>query len=349
MGVPPGAAEWWHGSVYLVVQPRLTAFSSRVSFAWLDVLIAGAAVAGTWIWTRPLAAAARGHRARAFGTAAGRSAVLASLAYLLFLGLWGSNYSRPPLSSRLAFEPARVGESAVRALAARTVAGLNDLHAQAHALPWRPVRDLPSGLGASFAETQRLLGASRVAIPAPPKRTLLGGYFRWASIAGMTDPFLLEVMITPDALPFEQPAILAHEWAHLAGFANESEAEFVGWLTCVRGGVQARYSAWLSLFPRLPEAARAEAARQLAAGPRADFAAIRERLRRASPAVTTVAWSGYDRFLRAHHVPDGIASYDGVVRLIAGTEFDEPWRPRLRPDARTGRGAANGPLPTAAP
>jgi hypothetical protein len=38
----------------------------------------------------------------------------------------------------------------------------------------------------------------------------------------------------PDLLPFEKPFVAAHEWAHLAGYADESEASFVGWLTCVR-------------------------------------------------------------------------------------------------------------------
>ena len=51
----------------------------------------------------------------------------------------------------------------------------------------------------------------------------------------MTNPFFLEVIINPDLLPFEQPFVLAHEWAHLAGYADESEANFVAWLTCVQG------------------------------------------------------------------------------------------------------------------
>jgi len=327
----PGAfAEWWYGAAYLPLQPHLTGFSSRVSFAWIDVLIVVAAAAAVGLWTRPLARAARGRRWRAVATAAWRTLVVASLAYLLFLALWGLNYSRPPLASRLAFDPARVDPAAVQRLAATTVAGLNGLYEEAHARRWPEASELPTTLGPAFAEAQRVLGTARLAVPAAPKRTLLGPYFRRAAVAGLTDPFFLEVMITPDALPFERPAILAHEWAHLAGYANESEAEFVGWVTCMLGDEQARYSGWVSLFPRFPGGVRAEAARALAAGPRADFAAIRERLQRASPTLTRIAWSGYDRFLRAHHVAEGVASYDMVVRLIAGTRFEEAWRPRLR-------------------
>ncbi len=60
-------------------------------------------------------------------------------------------------------------------------------------------------------------------------------YFRKAAIDGMTDPFFLEIILNPDVLPLERPFVLAHEWAHLAGYADESEANFVAWLTCIRG------------------------------------------------------------------------------------------------------------------
>ena len=51
----------------------------------------------------------------------------------------------------------------------------------------------------------------------------------------MTDPFFLEVIVNPDVLPIERPFVVAHEWAHLAGYADESEANFVAWLTCAHG------------------------------------------------------------------------------------------------------------------
>ena len=72
-------------------------------------------------------------------------------------------------------------------------------------------------------------------MPGRPEATLLGGYFHQAAIAGMTDPFFLETLIAPDLLDVERPFVIAHEWAHLAGYADESEANFVAWLTCRRG------------------------------------------------------------------------------------------------------------------
>jgi hypothetical protein len=43
-----------------------------------------------------------------------------------------------------------------------------------------------------------------------------------------------------------------------------------------------------------------------------------------------VAWTLYDRFLKANRVSEGIASYDAVVSLVVGTRFVRPWTPALK-------------------
>jgi hypothetical protein len=116
---------------------------------------------------------------------------------------------------------------------------------------------------------------------------------------------------------------MAHEWSHLAGFAHEAEAGFVGWRACLDGDVQAQYSGWMSVWPSLvsavPRAAREGLLQRLGPGPRADLRAVAARNARALPTVREAAWRGYDAYLKSQHVPEGLASYEGVVRLIAGT------------------------------
>jgi hypothetical protein len=334
--MPPSAADWWHAAFYARLQPRLTAWSGAVPVAWLDLLVVAAvvgslaALVGRWRGAGSIA-----RRAVAVAGWVTGLAVSAALGYLLFMGLWGLSYRRAPMSERLDFAPARVNAERMAAVAATAIDELNALHAEAHERGWPPAAELPARLGPAFAVAQRQLGASWDALPAAPKPTLFGPYLRAASISGLTNPFGLEVMITPDALPFEQPSILAHEWGHLAGYAHEAEAGFVGWLTCMRGDVPARYSGWLDLLPRLlrgvPPETRAQVSRRLGAGPRADYAAIATRAARASPTLTGAAWRGYDRFLRANRVPEGVTSYDAVARLVAGTAFGDDWTPALAP------------------
>jgi hypothetical protein len=40
-----------------------------------------------------------------------------------------------------------------------------------------------------------------------------------------------------------------------------------------------------------------------------------------------MAWGLYDRFLKANRVPEGVASYSGVVTLVLGTRFSPDWIP----------------------
>src|SRR5207245_5055093 len=139
-------------------------------------------------------------------------------------------------------------------------------------------------LAGAFAGVQRDLGSSRPARPGRPKPTLLDVYLRRAAVSGMTDPYFLETLVTGELLPVERPFVIAHEWSHLAGYADEGEANFVGWLTCVRAGEDAQYSAWLFLYEEIlftvSAEDRVELTNRLDPGPRADRRAVADRFRR---------------------------------------------------------------------
>src|SRR4030095_2552504 len=88
-------------------------------------------------------------------------------------------------------------------------------------------------LRGAFDRAQGFLTDAPRALPGRLKPTIYGPYFRWTSVDGMVNPFALEVMGNPDLLPLERPFVAAHEWAHLAGYADESEANFIGWVDLV--------------------------------------------------------------------------------------------------------------------
>jgi len=245
--------------------------------------------------------------------------------YLAFVMLWGFNYRRLPLEDKLQFDGEAVTPAAARSLAAVVVSRVNALHAQAHAIGWD---DDERSMAAAFASAEREAGASGTTVPGRPRYSVLDWYFRSAAVAGMTDPFFLETLVASDLLPFERPFVIAHEWSHLAGFADEGEANFVGWLTCLRGPVPAQYSGWLSLYAQLvgglPRRDRAEVEARLDAGPREDLRSLADRLaRNVNPTVSTAGWRVYDQYLKANRVEDGAASYARVVRLALGTTLGQ--------------------------
>ena len=328
----PGLVErWYSGRVYLQFQPLLTAVSNALPFAAFDVILMSTLAAVAWIVVAAIRGLRRGDRWRAVATAGVRVLVAAAALYLWFLAAWGLNYRRVPLLERLELAHDAPTAATVRALGRQAVDRLNALHGAAHASPWvDPWND--AELRQAFDVTQRHLGAATPAAPGRLKRSLLGFYFRWASVDGMVDPFALEVLANPDLLPVEKPFVAAHEWSHLAGYADESEASFAGWLTCVRAGAGAQYSAWLFLYWEVSGVLRPDERTDLAAalgpGPRADVAAVSERVRRGQlPRFRRVTWAAYDQYLKANRVEEGVRSYDAVITLLARARFEPGWVP----------------------
>ena len=314
-------------SVYLSLQNLLTPISSLIPIAFFDLLLVVSVVGLPWWWVRRLRAAGSDTRWRTVWQMSLNTITLTAAAYLVFLVVWGFNYRREPLTAKLDYEPQRVNSESLTVLAHEAVERLNGLHSEAHAQTWRELEELPTDLGPAFTRVQQDLGVRRTAVTGLPKPTLLTPYFRRAGVDGMISPFSLEVLVNATVLPFERPFVVAHEWAHLAGYANESEASFVGWLTCLSGDAAARYSGWVFLFPHLLRHVGAEQQeglwRELEAGPTDDFRAVFERASQAVPVVRNNANRVYDRYLRANRVDGGIASYGAVVNLVLGSTLGE--------------------------
>ncbi len=321
--LPAAVVEARYSSgLYLAFQPALTSLSNRISFALFDALVC--LVATAWLATAGLDLM-RGSLgwAQVLLRVVMRSAVWASVLYLAFLALWGLNYRREPLTRKLPFDASRVSPEHAQALLATTVDRLNALYAPAHRDGWA-ASPLDSPLPGGFARALRQVGVARPVEPGRPKSTMLDWYFRRAAVEGMTDPFFLETLVNADLLPFERPLIVAHEWAHLAGFADEGEANFIGWLACLRSGAADQYSGWLFLYGEaaraVPRGVRDQETARLAEGPRLDLTAVADRLRRqTNPRISAAGWRVYDRYLRANRVEAGTASYGQVVPLILGT------------------------------
>ena len=334
---PPTAVERLYSQgLYAFMQPWVTGATNQLPLALLDVLIV--AVGAGWLFATVRDIRRRRGWITAAVRGAARTVVLASALYLAFLALWGLNYRRVPLADKVRFDAAAISPAGARALAATAVDRVNALYESAHRGDAGAESAVDGRLAAALADVQRDLGARRSARPGVPKRTLLDIYFRRAAVDGMTDPYFLETLVAHDLLPFEQPIVVAHEWAHLAGYADESEANFVGWLTCVRAGNAPAYSGWLFLYGEIIftlGAADRGSLPELAPGPRADRRAIVDRFRRnVNPRLSTAGWIVYDRYLKANRVEAGAASYAEVVRLVLGTKFENGWTPVLKREGK---------------
>lgn len=328
--LPPQLVERrYAGWLYPAVQARLTSWSNGTAFALFDVLI-GVLVAGALIaWAGWSRRAWRRRSAWPLIHGVVVTLVAASALYLWFAAAWGLNYARPPVESTLAFEPARITPEAVRALADRAGREVNQWYGLAYATGFPQRGDMPAPLIAALHEIEGRLGRPRPTVAGRPKRTVLGGFFRMAGVDGMHAPFLLETLLNPDLTPPERPAVLAHEWAHMSGYAPEDDASFVGLLAALNADAPSRYSGWLAVFEHavneLPREQQRRVLALLQPGPRGDRQAIAERLSARVDLVARASWQTYDQYLKSQGVSEGVASYGRVLQLLIGTGAIE-WR-----------------------
>jgi hypothetical protein len=318
--------------IYPKIQAVLTPASNLVPFALFDVLTVGAVVVLILAGSVAVSRARAERRLQPIRDFLFSLATCAAVAYLLFLAAWGLNYRRVPMEQRLVLERPAPSNDHVMALGFEAIRRMNALYAEAHRTGWEPDPRYDRTLIEAFRFVQEKLTGLESATPGRLKSSIYGPYFRWTTVDGMIDPFTLEVLANPDLLPFERTFVAAHEWAHLAGFADEAEANLVAWLTCVRAGIAAQYSGWLSLYWQIGSEVNTEDRRRLwdtvAEGPRRDVQAISDRLQRGQlPFLRRASWRVYDNYLRANRVEEGIRSYGKVVTLILRARFEDGWVP----------------------
>jgi hypothetical protein len=248
-----------------------------------------------------------------------------AIASLLFLWAWGFNYRRLPLETALRGQPAnvtspdslKVAFADAASLAAR-IRGQSEPEGRPHSI----ALELKEPMNAAL----HTIGREPLIMPAEPKYSLvLTPFFNWSGVTGMTNPFGHETIILPDLLPYERPFVIAHEWAHLAGQADEAEASAVGWLACMKGGPSLAYSASLYLIVEtaaaMPDDMRKDVMGRLDADVRSDLDAINERMKQQKPTIQRTTNQVYDEYLRANRVTDGVASYGRALTLILSPPF----------------------------
>lgn len=321
----PGVVERWYADrFYPFLQSTLTALSNRSPIALFDVAIILLVSIALWIWVRSIRLARKKQALRNLWRGFVATLTLLAGVYLWFLAAWGLNYARPPLETQIPFDASRVTPAAVRALAEYGIAQANRTHAAGHAAGFPAIFDRPQSLADALHAVEQDFGRPRPTVFATPKWSLLSPFYRASGVSGQLAPFFLETLLNPDLTGPERPAVLAHEWAHLSGYAPEADASFVGTLAVLRSGAAGEYSGWLDIameaVGQLQPVTQKIVLQQLADGPRADQLAIYNRVVKARvESVDRVAWSTYDQALKLQGVEEGVKSYSRVIQLLIGT------------------------------
>ncbi|MDA1307893.1 MAG: DUF3810 family protein [Acidobacteria bacterium] len=310
--------QWYSRGLFPRMQALVTSVSNLTPFAWMDVGLVLVAVFLTTVVVRMVRP--RDGRGRLGGLWDGvrRVVRLAAILALVFLLLWGLNYRRVPLETTLGGSV--TSPEAVRTLAQQAARQANVLR-DAAAGRDAGYSTIAERLVPSFQDALSRLSLPPLAVPGRPKVShVLTPFFTAAGVTGMLNPVALESIVHPELLPFERPMVLAHEWAHLAGLADEADASALAWLACVTGDAGLAYSAHLFVVletaSAMPRAEWVAIRETLSPGVREDIAARAARLMRQRPGVRAQAFRVYDGYLRSNRVEDGVRSYSRVLRVL---------------------------------
>jgi hypothetical protein len=322
--------------VYPHVQRAVTTLSNATPWAVMDAMLLGSAGYLLWRLVRFVARIRERGMTSALWELGRRLVRTTACLVLVFVALWGLNYRRTPLEQSLRSpnnETARVVTTDdVRMLAEAAIRDSAQTRPSERGNGVDDFQSIADRLAAPFQRALEQLKVPPIAVTGRPKVShILTPFFTAAGITGMVNPFALESIVHPDLLPFERPMVLAHEWAHLAGFADEADASAVAWLACVLGGADLAYSAHLFVVlesaAALPPSVWQSLRTSLSPGMVSDIQALAGRLALQQPAVRERAFAVYDGYLRTNRVPDGVRSYARVLRVLVAMR-DNTQNPR---------------------
>lgn len=153
------------------------------------------------------------------------------------------------------------------------------------------------------------------------KKSTFGRLGNYLGFLGYYNPFSGEAQLNLTQPHFLLPFVSCHEMAHQLGYASESEANFVGYLSAIHSGEAVfKYSAYFDMFSyanRELSVRDSALARQNVAKldtlVRRDFAELREYWLRSKNPFEPVIKIFYDHYLKANQQANGVKSYNEVV------------------------------------
>jgi len=299
----PFIEAWFARGIFPKVSTILGLLADSIPIAWLDLLIPAALVyAGFCIRWRRWAALV----------------VMVAAGFVTFFWTWGINYHREPLRLKLTINSNEASASLMEAFTRRTATELNALYKEDGSVA--ADSDIASVAAERVEQVVERLDGLRWRAASRIKISILADpWFRAAGIDGFFNPIIHEPILNSRVLPVERPFVVAHELAHVRGYPDEGDANFIALMaTLMSQDRRLQYSGWIELWFYLRGR---DSDRMLDSGPRQDVQRILERIRRQQVAwISTLQATILDWFLKANSVPSGIRSYSQVVLLAAETQ-----------------------------
>ncbi|ANH83671.1 hypothetical protein A8C56_03275 [Niabella ginsenosidivorans] len=248
--------------------------------------------------------------------------------YVIFYSFWGLNYSRQSIEEQFGLNTKNI-----------TARDLDTLAQLLHDRINREASEMSLAGRDSLLDNDFLFKQSQDAYrlaqqqypflnsrPASVKSSLFGELMNYSGLQGYYNPFSGEAQVNTTIPVFLLPSIVTHEMGHQVGYAKESEANFLSFLTShTYPSVHFRYSTDFVMYAYavnelyLYDSMKVKAYDStLHPRVKRDFQTYREFYRKYENRIEPVIHWIYGNYLRANNQPSGNRSYDEVVIWLIG-------------------------------
>lgn len=342
-GFAPQFVEGFYSYGLFPFITRVFSFSKIVSFSLAELLFALLAVTlAAWlVWVGRQLYLRRFEKGVVLVNAFATLLWTASVAFAIFMLVFGFNYKRELLADTLQLERSEPSAIEIETISRAVIEGVNSNYdasrasVEAAGESNRPISSarLYSILEAAYENEPLLRGTDFAHVP--PKPVHFSGLMSRLGISGVYSPFTGEPNYNAIQPDFDIPFSVAHEMAHQRGFAREDEANFVAFLVCINAShPYVRYSGYLGalrvlgmLYRIAPELYRATVA-SLGEGPRSDLRARGRFWARYTGRLSNFGSSINNAYLKMNGVKSGVRNYNEATSLIVGYYLKQAAAPK---------------------
>jgi hypothetical protein len=249
-----------------------------------------------------------------------RVAQYVALLYSVFYIVWGFNYFRPPIETRLGWTKTNADINVFRSILDSVIVQTNLSYDSVSVSDYSAINEL---IEESFLRNSGKLGIQYPNGTRRPKPMIFSSFIAKVGISGYFGPFFSEVHLNSSLLPMDYAFSLAHEKSHQFGISNEAEANLVAFMVCTTSDdKRLKYSGNLFLLLYfLDDASHLndyhDYVKKIDRQVIKDLHYRRIYYERLDNKTLDNAQSAvYNTYLKANHIEEGVKNYNQVVALV---------------------------------
>jgi len=243
---------------------------------------------------------------------------------LAFYLLWGINYFRPPASVRLKLTDTNYTTQQLASIASVLIDSANATRARVtHADTLQSNKAIYQ---TAIQAIKALSAGSADFYTYDPnvKSSLFSSLLNYMGTSGYYDPFTTEAQMNYQMPVFLRPFVACHEMSHQMGYGPEDEANFVGFLAGINSNDRLlRYSAYHEAVDEFmrdlmmrDSVLHKQLKLQVSPAVHSDFVTERNYWMGYEGKLDVISSLFYDRFLKANNQPQGLLTYNRMIRLV---------------------------------